>query len=172
MTWARRIAWVLAGAALVHVAAVEALPRVIVRVVRHRLERAVGMNHIQHAPLPDSSWRTVVMPSPDLLYSACAYDVSDRPLLVTADVPPQGYWSVSAFADDTDNFFVANDRTATGGRLRVVFSSRPGFRDPEGGIVLQVPSKRGVILFRQLVLDRKDLAQAQRIQRLASCTPL
>ena len=171
MRWARRIAFVLAGAALVHVAAVVALPRVIVGVVRHRLDRAVGINHVHHAPLPDAAWRTVVMPSPDLLYSACAYDVGERPLLVTAEVP-QTYWSVSAFAANTDNFFVANDRTVAGGRVRVVFAAQPGFRDPGGGTVVQVPSKTGVILFRQLVLDPRDLPKAQQIQQAASCESL
>ncbi|HEY6912406.1 MAG TPA: DUF1254 domain-containing protein [Myxococcales bacterium] len=167
----RRIAAVLAGAALVHVAAIQALPRAIVAVVRHRLSAEVGTNRIQHAPLPDGRWRTVVMPSPDLLYSACAYDVSERPLLVTAEVP-QNYWSISAFADDTANFFVENDRAARGGRVRVVFSSRPGFQDPGGGTVVQVPSKTGVVLFRQLVLDRKHLPQALKIQHAATCAPL
>ncbi|HET9752176.1 MAG TPA: DUF1254 domain-containing protein, partial [Myxococcales bacterium] len=113
---------------MIHVAAIQALPRLIVRVVRHRLEGQVGMNRILHAPLPDSAWRTVVMPSPDLLYSACAYDVSDRPLLVTAEVP-EGYWSVSAFADDTDNFFVENDRTVGRRQMRVVFARQPGVID-------------------------------------------
>lgn len=167
----RRIVAMLAGAALVHVAAVQALPRAIVAVVLHRLGRDAGVNRIHHAPLPDAAWRTVVMPSPDLLYSACAYDVSDRPLLVTAEVP-QTYWSVSAFADDTENFFVENDRAAPGGRVRVVFSSQEGFRDPGGGAVVQVPSKTGVILFRQLVLDRKDLPEARRIQQAATCASL
>jgi uncharacterized membrane protein len=167
----RRIVAVLAGAVLVHFAAIQALPRAIVAVVRHRLRENVGTNHIHHAPLPDARWRTVVMPSPDLLYSACAYDVSERPLLVTAEVPGT-YWSVSAFADDTANFFVENDRAARGGRVRVVFSSRAGFQDPGGGVVVQVPSKTGVILFRQLVLDRKDLPEALRIQHAATCAPL
>jgi len=171
VTLARRIPWVLAGAALAHVAAVQMLPRFIVYVVRHRLERAVGVNHILHSPLPDSTWHTIVMPSPDLLYSVCAYNVSDRPLLVTADVP-QGYWSVSAFADNTDNFFVQNDRTASHGRVRVVFSSQPGFKDPDRGVVVQVPSSTGIILFRQLVLDRNELARAQQIQNGATCAPL
>jgi uncharacterized membrane protein len=169
--WPGRLAAIFAGAAVIHVAAVQAIPRLIVRVVRHRLERSVGTNHIQHAPLPDAAWRTVVMPSPDLLYSACAYDVRERPLQVTAAVP-DGYWSVSAFADDTDNFFVMNDRTAGRGRVRVVFSSQPGFQDPGGGTVVVVPSTTGIILFRQLVLDRRELAKAQEIQRAATCTPL
>ena len=167
----RKIAMVLGGAALVHVAVVAAIPRLIVRAVRHRLEQSVGPNRIHHAPLPDASWRTIVMPSPDLLYSACAYDVRERPLLVTAEVP-DGYWSVSAFADDTDNFFVANDRTAGGRRIRVVFSAEPGFRDPAGGTAVEVPSKTGVILFRQLVLDARDLPKAQQIQQAASCESL
>ncbi len=168
MTWRRAILWVLGGAALTHVVAIWALPRLIVWAVRHRLAAEVGMNHIHHAPLPDSQWRTIVMPSPDLLYSACAYDVSQRPLLVTAELP-DGYWSVSAFKANTDNFFVLNDRTATHHRVRVVFSSQPHFQDPGGATVVQVPSKTGVIIFRQLVLDRGDLPKAQAIQRAATC---
>ena len=171
MTWRGRILLVLGGAVLTHVVAIWALPRIIVRVVQHRLAAAVGMNQIRHAPLPDSQWRTVVMPSPDLLYSACAYDVSDRPVLITAELP-DGYWSVSAFANNTDNFFVQNDRTASNHRVRVVFSWQPHIQDPGGGTVVQVPSKTGVILFRQLVLDRGDLPKAQAIQRAATCAPL
>ena len=168
---ARRLLWVLAAASLVHVAAVQMLPRVVVHVVHRRLRQAEGVNHIHHAQLPDSTWHTIVMPSPDLLYSACAYDVSSRPLLVTAEVP-QSYWSVSAFADDTDNFFVQNDRTADRGHVRVVFSLQAGFKDPGGGVVVKVPSSTGIILFRQLVIDRKDLAKAQQIQHAAACAPL
>jgi len=171
MTWRGRILLVLGGAALTHLVAIWALPRIIVRVVQRRLAAQVGMNHIRHAPLPDAEWRSIVMPSPDLLYSACAYDVSDRPVLITAELP-DGYWSVSAFAENTDNFFVQNDRTASNQRARVVFSSQPHFQDPGGGTVVQVPSKTGIILFRQLVLDRTDLPKAQAIQRAATCAPL
>jgi uncharacterized membrane protein len=171
MRWRRRILSALAGAVVIHLVAIWALPRVIVRVVQHRLVAGVGMNHIQHAPLPDSEWRTIVMPSPDLLYSACAYDVSHRPLLVTAEAPDD-YWSVSAFAENTDNFFVQNDRMVTNHRVRVVFSSQPHFQDPGGGTVVQVPSMTGVIIFRQLVLSRDDLPKAQVIQRAATCAPL
>ena len=171
MSWPRRILLVLAGVALTHVATIWALPRIIVRVVQHRLARGVGINQIHHAPLPDAEWRTVVMPSPDLLYSACAYDASDRPVLITAELP-DGYWSVSAFANNTDNFFVQNDRTASNHRVRVVLSAQPHFHDAVGGTVVQVPSKTGIILFRQLVLDRRDLPKAQAIQRAATCAPL
>jgi len=162
---------VLGGSVLTHLVAIWALPRIIVRVVQHRLAAQVGVNHIAHGPLPDAEWRTVVMPSPDLLYSACAYNVSDRPVLITAELP-DGYWSVSAFAQNTDNFFVQNDRTAPNHHVRVIFSSQPHFQDPGGGTVVQVPSRTGVILFRQLVLDRADLPKAQAIQRAATCAPL
>jgi hypothetical protein len=37
---------------------------------------------------------------------------------------------------------------------------------------VQVPSTTGIILFRQLVLDRADLPKAQVIQRAATCAPL
>ncbi len=169
--WAPRLGLVLAGAALVHVLALWLLPRAIVRRARHRIASAVGVNHVQHSPLPDAGWRRVVMPSPDLLYSACAFDVSERPLLVTARVPEE-YFSISAFAANSDNFFVVNDRTAGGGPVRVVLTRNRAFRDPGGGTVVVPPSSTGVVLFRQLVLDPRELPRALEIQRSATCAPL
>jgi uncharacterized membrane protein len=162
---------VLAGAALVHAAAVWLLPRAIVAVVRHRLVALVGPNRIHHAPLPRADWRTVPMPSPDLLYSACAYDVATRPLLVEAEVPA-GYWSVSAYAANTDNFFVLDDRAVRGGRVRLVFARDGAVRDPGGGTVVATPTARGVLLFRLLVGEPGDLAALERVQRAARCEPL
>ena len=171
MTWPQRIALALAGAALVHVGTLWLAPRAIMVVVESRLSRGGGPNRIVHAPLPDESWRTIVMPSPDLLYSACAFDVRNRPLAVSAEIPG-GYFSISGFADNTDNFFVINDRTAGGGHVRIVLSRDPGFRDPEGGVVVAAPTEKGVVIFRQLVLDRTQSQKAEQIQRAASCKPL
>lgn len=167
--WLVRLAWVLVGAAAVHVGAIAALPRVVVAVVIHRLASVVGMNQIHHAKLPDATWRTVVMPSPDQLYSACAFDVGDHPLLVTAEVP-DGYWSLSLFANDTTNFYVLDDRQVRGHRARVVVTNGQEVRDASA-VVVRSPSARGVALFRLLVLDRKDLAAMERIQHAARCGP-
>jgi uncharacterized membrane protein len=147
------------------------LPRLIIVIARSRISRQAGKDHIHHAELPTAAWRSVVMPSPDQLYSACSYDVSEHPLLVTAETP-DGYWSVSAFADNTDNFFVMNDREVPNHRARVTFTADPSYRDPQGGRVVPVPTDKGVILFRLLVLDRKNVGALETIQHTARCTPV
>jgi uncharacterized membrane protein len=171
LRWALRVALVLLGAALVHLLAVWLLPRAIVRGAQRRLATSVGMNHVQHLPLPDSDWHRAVLPSPDLLYSACAFDVSKGPLLIMATVP-EGYFSISVFADNTDNFFVVNDRTAGGRNIRVVLARDSTLQDPGGGRVIVPPSPTGLILFRQLVLDSAQLAVAEQVQHAASCQSL
>ena len=178
----RRVSWwiwllfvIVAGGAI-HVGSLWALPRVIVAVVRWRLTSLVGVNHIHHAALPDASWRTIVMPSPDLLYSACAFDLRQHPLLVDA-VVPDGYWSISAFSSATDNFFVQNDSVVTDPRVknrrpRYLFTADASWPDDPERTVVRSPTPTGVILFRILVRDRKDLAALEAIQKQAVCAPL
>jgi uncharacterized membrane protein len=169
--WQRDLFVVAVAAGLLHLLFVWGLPRFIVMIARTRIARMAGPHQIHHAELPTASWRTVVMPSPDQLYSACAYDVSEHPLLLTADTA-DGYWSVSAFADNTDNFFALNDRQVRDHHARVTLTSDPSYRDPEGGQVVQVPTTKGVVLFRLLVLDKANLPALERIQHSARCTPV
>ena len=63
------------------------------------------------APVTASS-RDIVLPSPDLLYSVCVFDVSQGPVRVTANPQLKSYWSVALYAANSDNFFVINDRKA------------------------------------------------------------
>ena len=70
-----------------NVATVAALPWLINAFVLHKLERlASGPNRALHAPRADANARTVVRPSPDLLYTVYVFDVSERPLRITAPV--------------------------------------------------------------------------------------
>lgn len=170
MSRARAVLLVLAVAAATHVVFLFALPRLIVAWVIRELATEAGLNAIVHRPLATADWRSVPMPSPDLLYSACAFDVSERPLVITAEVPDT-YWSVSAYASNTDNFFVLNDRQAGSKQVRVVLSRDAAFVDPGGGRVIQPPTTRGVVLFRTLVPRTSDLAALQATQHAARCAP-
>lgn len=125
----------------------------------------------------DASARTVVRPSPDLLYTACVFDLSHGPLLIEAPVP-ESYLSVSGFAADSSNFFARNDHsavtTADGSRwLRLVL-----FRDGQPPVAadmpwVQAPSTRGLVLFR-LLIDRDEALPRLRSQYQAQqrCQPL
>jgi len=131
------------------------------------------MNRIVHAPRVSAQSRTVVKPSPDLLYSVCGYDLSEKPLHVTASVPEDTYWSVSMFAINTDNFFVMNDRKLGLKEVDIILIKEGDKYAAEGNtIVVESPSTRGVILFRMLITDESKLDSLIKMQKQASCMPL
>lgn len=139
------------------------------------LERG-GINIALPSPRPDASARTVVRLSPDLLYSACVFDLDQGRLHVTAPVP-DSYFSISGFAADTSNFFAYNDRNATLGadgrrRIDLLLSHGTPATVPAGAQLVQAPSRRGVILFRILIPDEAALPQLQaEFQAQQRCEP-
>ena len=175
----------LALAAGVHFAVVWAAPRLILRQVISGISRRVGINAALHASKPTAASRDVVLPSPDLLYTLCAFDVSARPVKLTATIPEDTYWSLSLYADNTDNFFVVNDRKVAGksvtvnlvGADSVQASEEPVAVAPntdasQATFLVRSPSKRGIALFRILVDREERLGALVDVQKQAACTSL
>jgi len=138
--------------------------------------RAGGYNMpLSSGQLPTAASRAVVRPSPDLLYTTCAFDVSGGPVLV-GGMASQAYWSIALYASNTDNFYVLNDRQADGKPAAIVLVSQDMLRSipPEyrKSRIVEPPSKRGLALFRFLVLDPQELASARAAQQTAVCRKL
>ena len=98
-----------AVAVLTHVLVVWAIPYVIMAALsasRPAEERGTGP---LFPPMTDATSRRVVMPSPDLLYASCAFDLSKGPWRIRADPKAPHYWSIAMYAANSDNFFVVND---------------------------------------------------------------
>lgn len=114
--------------------------------------------------------RSVVRPSPDLIYSTCAFDVSQTPVRITAPVPDT-YYSISAFDMNTDNFFTVNDKQVKSNTMEIVIIA-PGTSYGGDGkeIVITAPGTKGVVLFRMLIKDREKLEELIKIQKQATCT--
>ncbi len=183
--WYKWVVSVVVLAAVIHVVTVLAFPRVMILLTA--LESGAVPNQIYHGKPVTSDSREVVRPSPDLLYSACPFDLSEQPLRITAAVP-DGYFSVSGFGDNTDNFFVINDTLMKRKRFSMILvgpehtGPRAGraLRDTaaarklasESDRVVMAPSNRGVVLFRLLVKERSRLEMLQKVQRQADCRPL
>ncbi len=166
--WAWRIGATLILAAAVHGLAVWAVPRVIMGRVLSAAqpERTSG---VFLPPMTDASARRIVMPSPDLLYATCAFDVSTTPLRIRAEPKAPRYWSIALYADNSDNFFVINDREAAGKPIDIVligpkaYAQRPAL--PAGSTLIDSPSARGLLLMRVLVADyaaEKSVVEAAR----------
>jgi uncharacterized membrane protein len=164
---------VLAIAVLTHLASVYLLPRAIMARVMHRMAEQ-GTNEIHFAKRPDETARAVVRPSPDLLYSTCAYDLSAGPLRVRSPVPNGTYWSVSLFDDATNNFYAFNDAQARAAKQSVVdfvIVDANAKSNTEGLPAVVSPTPTGLVLFRTLINDEKTLPLIDAFRRQATCTP-
>lgn len=144
-----------------------AMPQIIMFVAMGRFASIAGPNQMFHAPPPTHESREVVTPSPDLAYSVCVFDLSDGPVQVIADYPEGAYWSISAYADNTDNFFIANDQTTDGPPSRFVFTTKS-----DGGDMIVSPSRRGVILLRHHIADQGAITLINERRRNSICEPL
>lgn len=180
--WFYRILTLVTTAILVHIAAVWAAPRLIMKVLMHG-PSAQTMNMQNQAAFPPpvtAASRTVVMPSPDLLYSVCVFDVTTGPVRISANPQLKSYWSIALYAANSDNFFVINDRKADGRPVDVWLVSETGTSDarpippamPAGAQVVVSPSKTGFLLMRVLSGDyeaEKTIIEPAR--RTLACTP-
>ena len=176
--WFYRVLALLTTAILVHLAAIWAAPRLLMHIVMDGPQaRSLGMHNRAAYPAPiTAASRMVVMPSPDLLYSVCAYDLSAGPLRVQADPRLPTYWSIALYSDRSDNFFVINDRQAADRPVDLWLSAPGGNASadpvPSGSQVVVSPSVKGFLLMRVLTSDyaaEKDRVEPAR--RTLTCTP-
>lgn len=164
--WTAAIA-VLVGALVAHVLFVRAFPRLVMFIVGRVFKGPT--NEMIHMPPTNAQSRAVVRPSPDLLYSAIIYDVRSAPLLIEA-VVPDTYWSISFFANNTDNYFVANDRNVGTKNPRfVLVGDDRDIGDQGSAQILRARTKKGVVLLRSLVRDQAAVDEQIAVQRQARC---
>ncbi|MBN9557824.1 MAG: DUF1254 domain-containing protein [Alphaproteobacteria bacterium] len=169
----RALPWVLATLVIaigVHLALLYQIPGYV---MEKALARVGPANTIVHGKRVDATARAIVRPSPELLYSTCPYDVSQRPLRITAEVPQGTYWSVSFFDDETNNFYVRNDRQVKGGHIDILLMAAAPLDKPlpKGAEIVHAPSLKGLVLFRTLINDDAQFAAIDAARRTADCAP-
>lgn len=171
-TWPLWIGAAFVLAIIVHILVVLLVPPSVMTLAMMRMTDAGAADRVLHTPPPDASARTVVRPSPDLAYSICLFDMSEGPLLVKATVPDT-YWSVSAFAHNTDNFFVVNDQQLRGDTLELLIRREDDEVSGFDGIPVSfAPTDRGVVLMRMLVTGRDNYLELDPVRRNATCETL
>lgn len=118
---------------------------------------------------PDASSRGIVRPSADLLYAICPYDVSgNHTLLVTASMPERTYWSIAGYDDDTNNFFVRDNRQSGSVRINIYGSDRSSGVNDLGAV--RSPTARGIVIVRILIDSEGHLGTLETAQKSARCT--
>ena len=151
----------------------------IPRIAMTRAEASVshgaqGWNRMVHQALPTSDARKIVRPSPDQFYSACAYDLSRGPVLISGTMPGRTYWSMSFFDHDTNVFFVENDRQRRTPAYRYLLLG-PGMTAPAGVTadhVVRSPTRTGVVVQRVFVGSDADRERLDSERRTGRCTVL
>jgi uncharacterized membrane protein len=162
----------LALAAVLHVAFVWFLPHAIMQIFMSRLAGLASVNRVVAPPLPTDTSRTVVTPSPDLLYGTCVFDITHGPVRVTLR-PPSTYWSLALFDTNTDNVFKLNATDIESETAEIVLGSASDIAavkaDFPSAKLVQPPHASGVMLARILVLDKSNMAEALAAQKSVSC---
>lgn len=163
----------LVVALVAHGLTVWLLPRVVMRAAINAMAARDGYNRAVFPPRADETARTIVRPSPDLLYAGCAFDLASGPVRLRAVVPADTYWSLSMFAANTDNFFVVNDRSARSGAVDLVLAApATDVELPAGAQLVEAPSTRGIVLTRTVVASADRLGEIDAARRRFTCAPL
>lgn len=172
-SWIKWIVTTIVLAVIVHLIVVKIQPNIIMGAVTKKLEKVYkGTNRLIYAPPTTDKSRNVVRPSPDLLYSACVYDVSKSPLRITAKVPDT-YWSISFYESNTDNFFVKNDRQVKSRDVSFILVGKGGkVTDAGDAEVIEAPTDKGFFIIRMLVKDEAKISDLKEVQRQATCNPI
>jgi uncharacterized membrane protein len=171
--WGRWLLLALVVAVVAHALTVWLVPRVVMRVATQGMAARDGFNRAVFPPRADENARTIVRPSPDLLYAGCAFDVATGPLRIQAIVPADSYWSLSMVAANTDNFFVVNDRKASSGTVDLVLATAgTKVALPPGATLVEAPSARGIVLTRTLIASADRLGELDEARRRFTCAPL
>ncbi|MGO9138604.1 MAG: DUF1254 domain-containing protein [Syntrophales bacterium] len=173
--WMRWMIATLVLAAIFHVAAVAFLPDVIMAVVsKIALQSSkASVNTAIYRPRETHDQQTIVMPSPDLLYTLCVYDVSQKPLRIEAPVPKDTYFSIAMYAANTDNFFVINDRQLErNGREILLVHKGMSYHGSGNYKIVEAPTPQGIILCRTLITDENRIDEMIRIQHQVTIAPV
>jgi len=169
----RWIAGTLLIAIVVHVVSLLLLPRLIMMRTMAAMTRMAADNTIFYPPRPTAKARSIVRPSPDLLYSICVYDLgrAGGALRISTHDMPNTYWSVSVFDADTNNFYALNDRQAKTSAADFLLAAKGASITARQLPVIAAPTDRGIVLFRTLVNDERRLSEIDAARHDADCAP-
>ncbi len=168
MKLARWLAAVAVVAVATHLVLLHFGARLVMGRVYDAMTAFAGVNAPAFPPRPTAETDRIVRSSPDLLYSICAYDLTDGPVEIAGVVPPGTYWSASFYDMNTDNFRVVNDREAASRfAFRLVRAGEGGAK--AGAETVESPTARGVVLFRTLISDEKRLGELDAARREVTC---
>jgi len=166
--WIPWIGWTLLAtivvAVIVNLIVAVNIPTAIMEETINKKFNFPGNQWVFQPPITDQS-TDVVRPAPDDIYSLCVYDVSRYPLRVTSTTTQ--YWTISAFAMNTDNYFnLTNSQAKTNPVEIVLLSKGMTYTDPTGKAqVVTAESDKGILMITMVIPNQDALPGILQIQK-------
>jgi uncharacterized membrane protein len=139
------------------------IPNMVMETLYAVGSKKMGYNQLVVNRVPDETSRTVVRPSPDLLYASCLYNLEDGPLIIEAPIPAR-YWSMQFYQMNTDNYAgITNQRDEhhrVGSVVKVTLIDSDDSPADYTGEVIQSPTQRGMIMLRASAIGDRTAQQA------------
>jgi uncharacterized membrane protein len=155
-------------AVVVHLATVVTMPYIIMNAAMSRFPSAP--NQLGSFPPPTAASKTIPLPSPDIAYSWCKYNVSKNALRLKL-VIPDSYWSIAFNRDNTDNYYTMNDHQVPSKNVEFLLVNKDvKVQNPGNAIVVTSPSDRGLILIRMIVPSPEKMPELVKIASQATAT--
>ncbi len=162
MKWIKTAAIVLILSVIFHLIFITVFPGAMMYAVLRVIRGDRAVNDIYHGELDTAGSDPVPMTSPNLLKSTCIFDVSEKPLRITASVPDT-YWSISFYASNTDNFFVRNDEQVPSKEIKLLLVNREYPHTGKEGVVVS-PTDTGFMIIRMLITRPEGMKELKEIQ--------
>tara|TARA_B100000678_G_scaffold259037_1_gene239036 strand:+ start:1470 stop:2021 length:552 start_codon:yes stop_codon:yes gene_type:complete len=162
------------GAVAMFYIALHAVPsKAMEKAIDRISENGQNINTWTHAKRTTAASRAVVRPSPDLAYSACAYDLSDGPVRIkVSPVEDIAYWSLSTFDGETNNFYAVNDLDAKGAGADIVLAREGADTSSCDLPVVESPTDNGLALIRRLAPTAEAFERVETARKTDVCAPI
>jgi uncharacterized membrane protein len=165
MKWIKRFAVILVLSVIFHLIFITVFPGAMMYAVLQIIRGDRAVNTLYHGEPETAGRDPVPMTSPNLLKSTCIFDVSEKPLRITASVPDI-YWSISFYASNTDNFFVRNDEQVPSKEVKLLLVNREYIHTGDEEVVVS-PTDTGFMIIRMLITHPEGLEELKEIQEKA-----
>jgi uncharacterized membrane protein len=129
--------------------------------------QGVYINEWVFEPRITSASRSIVQPGPDIVYTACVYDLSDHPVEITIPEYDE-YVSVSVFDDVGRNVFTIGDRDLHP-PIRLLLVNRASPNSQSTGAVIVPTTQRGIVFERRIASTAEEFQKADRARRQSQC---
>jgi len=168
------LAFVLAG--IVHILIILLIPNYAAKDAWTKLERVAGLWEFSIVAEPGGRNDTLPLVDPAFGTAACRYDLTEAPLLVSADgqLP---FWSIAIFDRQGRNIYSFNDRTAIERQLSLLVVNPVQMAqirknpppDTDKAVMVETDTSQGFVLIRALQEDRSWFPTVRRFLTTAKC---